>query len=387
MKIAPDDPVLTAYALGELKDSESAEVAAALAADDTLAKECDSITTLAGLLTDTLRGGDLSLGEERRAEILRSGQRPDVDVLVLEHRKRSRRQSMMVVAGVAAVVVAGFVGLSKLGTSHPVMPGAGGEAANSGGLDGAPEPGPEKMESGENPVGVNPNIGSATAIPIHIKSVDPTFVEKSLNKDGTLPAADRFRVQAWVNACQISSAPEVTVGGVGVYSELGPCPWDSKSTLLLVNLRPPEGRKLSLEASLNFNPERVVSVRLLGANGETETDLPQAGILEVARTFLYEVKLKPGEGQVGSIDLKTADDSEGYLPIGSEAKEADTVSTDFTVARTLAEFAMWGSSAGRDPDKLEKLALTSRSLLATVTEEQTRYALDMILLSEELLKR
>lgn len=385
MKIAPDDPVLTAYALGELEESKASEVAAALAADDGLACEYASITSLAGLLTDTLRGGDLSLGEERRAEILKSGQRPDADVLVLEHRKRSRRQSMMVVAGVAAVVVAGFVGLSKLGTSHSVAPGGGGEAANSGGSGGVAVP--EKAGGGENSVGVNPAIGSVNSIPIHIKSVDPTFVEKSLNKNGTLPGADRFKVQSWVNACQVSSAPKVTVGGVGVYSELGPCPWDPEASLLLINLRPPEGRKVSLEATLNFNPARVVSASLLGAKEGEQTGISQAGVLEAAKTFLYQVELKSGDGQVGSIDLKGADDSEGYLPIGSEPKEAGFVSTDFTVARTLAEFAMWGASAGRDPDKLESLASVARGLLSTVTDEQTRYALDMILLSEESLKR
>jgi anti-sigma factor RsiW len=105
MKITAEDPVLTAYALGELDEPTRASVKAAMAQDESLAREGEAITSLGGLLTQTFQGEGFSLGEERRAEILKAGRRPDADVLVLDHRKRSRRQSFMVVAGVAAVVV------------------------------------------------------------------------------------------------------------------------------------------------------------------------------------------------------------------------------------------------------------------------------------------
>jgi hypothetical protein len=117
------------------------------------------------------------------------------------------------------------------------------------------------------------------------------------------------------------------------------------------------------------------------------SESPQVGVLDAARTFLYEVELKDGKEQVGSLDLKTVDDGEGYLPLADAPFDEETVSTDFTTARTLAEFAMWGASDARDDETLQALSKTARSLLAKVTNEQTRYALDMILLSEESLRK
>jgi hypothetical protein len=386
MKITPDDPVLTAYALGELHESDSAVVDSALASDKALAKEFVALNSLTGFLTEILRGDELSLGEDRRAEILKAGQRPDNDVLVLEHRKHSRRQSILVVAGVAAVVVAGFVGLSKLGTNHPVVPG-GGDAANRGGGVISADPVIDNQVEGELPPAMNPEGGPSVVLPLHIKPVDSSFVEKSLNRDGKLPSPDRFKVERWVNASQVVSEPKITVGGVGVYSELGPCPWNINCSLLLVNLRPMDGKKVSLEARLNFNPDRVVLARLLGPSSGLGSESPQVGVLDAARTFLYEVELKDGKEQVGSLDLKTVDDGEGYLPLADAPFDEETVSTDFTTARTLAEFAMWGASDARDDETLQALSKTARSLLAKVTNEQTRYALDMILLSEESLRK
>ena len=386
MKITPDDPALTAFALGELSESDSAAVASALASDKVLARESAAITSLGGLLRETLRGEVLSLGDDRRAEILKAGHRPDADVLVLEHRKKSRRQSMMVVLGVAAAVVAGFVGLSKLGSSHPITPGKG-DAANRGG-SARPSGTVIENQGEENPSeAIDSRIGSSVVLPLFIKSVDPSFVEKSLNRDGELPSRDRFKIETWVNAAQIISEPKVTVGGVGVYSELGPCRWNVDRSLLLVSLRPMDGKKIPLEATLNFNSDRVASARLLGSSGESEAALPRTGVLEAARTFLYEVDFQEGEGQVGSVDLKTADESEGYLPIGTTPRDEEAVSIDFKTARTLAGFAKWGASDSRDRETLRTLSKAARNLLSKITDEQTRYAHDMILISEESLKK
>ena len=62
MKISPEDSVLTAYTLGELDASSRSSVEAALAKDDVLAQEEAAISSLAGLLNETLQGETLSLG-------------------------------------------------------------------------------------------------------------------------------------------------------------------------------------------------------------------------------------------------------------------------------------------------------------------------------------
>ena len=72
---------------------------------------------------------------------------------------------------VAAVVVAGFVGLSKLGTNHPVAPG-GGDSANRGGGVISADPVIDNQVGGELPPAMNPEGGPSVVLPLHIKPVD-----------------------------------------------------------------------------------------------------------------------------------------------------------------------------------------------------------------------
>jgi hypothetical protein len=373
MKITAEDPVLTAYALGELDEPTRASVKAAMAQDQSLAREGEAITSLGGLLTQTFQGEGFSLGEERRAEILKAGRRPDADVLVLDHRKRSRRQSFMVVAGVAAVVVAGFMGLSQLGTEGP-------GGANTTDAAGGGSVGPTDSNLAG---GVMVPTGDSVQLPLNVKAADPTFVEISLAETGKIPPADKFQVEGWTNAARVVSAPSVTVSNVGVYAELGPCAWDEKSTLLLVNLRTLDGKEASLKATLNFNPERVKSSRLLGAAGFDGSTTPQSGVIKGDQTFLYQVELLPGLEQVGSLNLEIEDEVPGYLPLSASPKEEGSI--DFSTVSLLTEFARWGASESRETEILEGLAKRAESLLGKVTDEKTRYALDMILLSKESL--
>lgn len=376
MKITPEDPVLTAYALGELDESTRASVKAAMAHDESLANEGAAISSLGGLLTETLRGETFSLGEERRAEILKAGRRPDADVLILDHRKRSRRQSFIAVVGVAAVVVAGFMGLSRLGTDGP-----GGanttDAAGGGSVGGA-----DSNLKG----GVMVPTGDSVILPLDVKAVDPSFVEKSLAETGKIPSAEAFQIEGWTNAVKLFSAPSVTVANVGAYAELGPCAWDEKSSLLLVNLRTLNGKDAFLKATLNFNPRRVKSSRLLGAAEADGSTTPQSGVMKGDQTFLYQVELLAGLEQVGSIGLEIEDEVPGYLPLSASPKEAGSVSSDFATVSVLTEFAKWGASESRETEVLQELAKRAQILLGKVTDEKTRYALDMILLSEESLQ-
>ena len=99
-----NDPALTAFILGELSEKEAAEANRALKDDENLLKEKETLTALTKLLSDILGAESHSLGEERISEIHRAGNLPDSNVLVLEHRRRSRRQSFLAVGGVACLL-------------------------------------------------------------------------------------------------------------------------------------------------------------------------------------------------------------------------------------------------------------------------------------------
>lgn len=380
MKYTPDDPVLTAYVLGELDEAESASIASALENDESLQEEQLAISSLTGLLSETLGQESLSLGPDRIAEIHKAGQRPDSDVLVLEHRKRSRRQSVLVATGVAAVVVTGFVALSRMNVEQP---GGGAMTGNSSG-GGAGEATPAG-HSAALPGDVKFPTDGVVQLPLNVSVGDPSFVARALHSTGKLPARDQFQIADWVNIGRIKLQPQLEVGNVGVYTEVGPCSWNPDHTLLLVNLRPLDGRKISMSADLDFNPERVQSAKLLGGAGDSKEDASRSGVLASSQTLLYELKLLENEERMGVLNLKTLEGESGYLPMAGNSLDSNDPSVEFTTAEVLGGFARWAASEERELQELELLASEARSLLETVSDEPSRYALDMILQSEEIL--
>ena len=387
MKISPEDPITTAYALGELDDSSRALVEEAYAKDEKLAAEGAAISSLASLMTETLQGESHSLGEARRDEIFKAGRRPDANVLVLDHKRRSRRQSIMAVIGVAAVVVIGFVGLSRFQTSGSNH-GASGEVANgSGGSDQSSLPGNEgEDQSGSTPSDEGSDMGSVI-LQLDREPIDLSFVERSLSENGALPAREQFSVGGWANAGAVVSPPVLKLANLGVYIELGPCSWDDQKSLLLVSLRSLDGKDVSVKATLNFNPDSVLSSHLLGSRESSPTELSQASVMKQDQTFLYLVELLPNLESVGAIDLLVQNDLNGYLPLVDLLREEDEVTDGFRQARVLVEYAQWGASEARDLETLRRLAMEAKDLLGRVSDERARYALDMILLSEESLMK
>lgn len=377
MKLTPDNPSLTAFVLGELNESDTAATAKLLASDPDLAKEGDRISAMAGLLSDTLSAENLSLGDSRHQEIFKSGYRPDAKVLVLDHKKRSRRQSFLAVAGVAAVVVTGFIVLSQFGVDGPGAGTNGSDFAGSG----------ASLAEGKPGDGVTmPSDDSSVTLPMNLGFAVPAMVEESLTRNDTLPDADQFDVASWVNLTQHTKQPEVIVGGIEVYTELGSCPWNSGKSLLMVNLRSGDDVKVPVLAELNLDPARVKSAQLVGGNESGAVIPASGGELEGSRTWLYELELVLGDEKIGvlNLDVSRVDGAHsGHLPLATDPSLNRDVSTDFAVARTLAGFAKWGSSKERNFEQLEEIANAARQLLVEVKDGKIRYALDAVLLAEE----
>jgi len=386
MKLTPDNPALTAFALGELNDAESRAIAMSLEGDPVLAKEITEISNLVDLLGSTLGAERFSLGRDRHEEIFQSGRRPDAKVLILDHQRRSRRQSLIAVTGVAAVVAAGFIGLSKWGVEAPGATGGGSDVAgNATTGDREVTLGDEKVSPGDGIV--TPSENPSVTLPLNVGSALPAMVEESLARHHTLPEPDQFVVAAWVNLTNPTSGPKVVVGKVAAYTELGSCPWNPERALLMVNLRALDEGTIPLKAELNLDPSRVKSAMMVGA-GEAANLVAEVGDhLEGSKTWLYELELIPGLEKLGSINLEfvEADGStqSGYLPLAASPLLNRAVSNDFETARTLAAFARWGAGKERDPGRLIKIAHSARDLLTEVKDGKVRDALDAILMAEE----
>lgn len=383
MKVTSDDPVLTAYVLDELAEKERTLVARAISANEELLREEAAISSLSGLLTATLGGKVLSLGEDRIAEIHRAGQRPDSGVLVLEHRKRSRRQSFLAVAGVAAVVTLGFLLLSRFEV--------GGKTSSGGdGVAGALQNDEIVVAAGDSPDlpgRLAPEVAGAVGIPLQTGRADPSMVEKALETTGRLPARDRFLVADWIQLGAPMAEPLATFNGLLIWYELGPCSWNPSASLLMIRLEARDGLPLEVTASLELNPGRVRELRLAGGGGNKEEAPPVTAVIREAKTFLYELDLAEDEGELGTLNLLLGPSLLKELPLAGEIRSRDEVSTAFATAGILGDFARWGASEERDRETLVRLARGAKALLAEVSDETARYALDMILISEESLEQ
>jgi hypothetical protein len=383
MKVTSDDPVLTAYVLDELAEKERTLVARAISANEELLREEAAISSLSGLLTATLGGKVLSLGEDRIAEIHRAGQRPDSGVLVLEHRKRSRRQSFLAVAGVAAVVTLGFLLLSRFEV--------GGKTSSGGdGVAGALQSDEIVVAAGDSPDlpgRLAPEVAGAVGIPLQTGRADPSMVEKALETTGRLPARDRFLVADWIQLGAPMAEPLATFNGLLIWYELGPCSWNPSASLLMIRLEARDGLPLEVTASLELNPGRVRELRLAGGGGNKEEAPPVTAVIREAKTFLYELDLAEDEGELGTLKLLLGPSLLKELPLAGEIRSRDEVSTAFATAGILGDFARWGASEERDRETLVRLARGAKALLAEVSDETARYALDMILISEESLEQ
>lgn len=384
MKVTPDDPVLTAYVLDELEEKDRSSVERALSADEALREEETAISSLTGLLSATLGGEVLSLGEERIAEIHRAGKRPDSETLVLAHHKRSRRHSLVAVAGVAAAVVVGLVVLSQFNVSgkNPVVGNEVGGTTSDGGDAIVPA-----GDSPDLPGEYSPEVAGTVRIPLGVDRADASFVQRSLEKSDCLPERDRFLVADWIQLGAPATGDGTEFDGVAVWYELGPCSWNPSSSLLMVRLDVSEGRPVKVSASLTMNPSRVKVVRLVGGAGKDSTTSAVSVTLKEARTFLYELDLEEGEGELGQLKIQVGESPEQSLSLEGVLRNQSQLSSAFATAGILGDYARWGASEERDRETLVRLSQRAKALLEEVVYESTRYALDMILMSEEALEK
>lgn len=375
MKIMTDDPILTSYVLDELSASDAKQVSLAIENDRSLKAEVAGLREMAAFLGGALEGGSFSLDEKRREEIFKEGSRPDAKILVLDHRRRARRQSIYAMAGVAAVVVLVFYVLGQMRVEKA-------EGVMAGGPDG----------SGAIPTAAASGGGIAQSG----GRAEPSALMHSLNSGDGMPSVDHFEVKAWINAAMPSGEADLTLGGVNVMTEVAPLSRSGAMNVskasLLVNLNRSTPRAERVKALLKFDPKVVEKVRLVGGDEDTLSDMILFDGSDLgSQTRLYEIDLMEGAGleALGQLVLEIDDVRDGrpvtregalYLQV-DPAKASPSV--DFKTALVLADFAEWGNSADRADYDLNQLAERARSLMTEVKRSQTRRALDAILVADE----
>jgi len=392
MKITADDPRLTALALGELPEDEARKLRAEVEASPELSKELALTMNLAGYLGDSLGDEELSLGAERREQVLQAGKKVDVVELASQGRRRNRNHTFKVVAGAAAAVAVTFALLNRTAVDGPALAdGAelGGSVANQGEGEFRARPDTKTISIDEVQ-----NVSLQLGIPM------PDLLEckRWISEKRTVLPQDLSEAASWVSSLGGDREPQLSFADLGVSAEMGECPWDLEKQLLLitlVSLRESGGDAHSVSASLELEGERVTSVKLVGKGSDAPKSKEEHDKLSLpageSQVLLYELVLKPGISRIGAVHVDTiagtGEEKSGYLPISDSEDQAKPSSNDLEIASVLAEFALWnGQKEPVNHEHLKSIASRAEKHYAGLPVGKTREALDVILLARDLIR-
>ena len=113
-RIHPEDPRITAHALGELPNGEAAELEQGALHNPAVQEALDEARQLARLLGEVLGEKELVLGEDRREAIRRAGRQPEVHELASASPYRRWGRVASVMAAAAVLLVGGVWMLQKI---------------------------------------------------------------------------------------------------------------------------------------------------------------------------------------------------------------------------------------------------------------------------------
>jgi hypothetical protein len=368
-KLTDNDPILTAYALGELPREEAEEIARVLDAplNGPLQRTVEGIDALGAMLTQTLEAGgaediSLKLSPSQRDAIFRSAKAPTANDVVSTHQSAWLRP-MLVTLGAAAVVTISFmvmnnvdggkekmtvmseVSFSDLSNDKlqaPIQPssadweelGEGAKMVSSQGVHNA------SHDLGSNGVSMDDDPNklielvendwvyraeeAVTRMPLACGKASWNWVKSSINVDGLLPDKNAVRVEEVLNAFSYDEPSDLellfTIAGV----ELVQCPWNPERMIALILVKNKHTDSIQLEVAVTFS-ESVEKYRLVGyAKAESAQDniIAPAKITMGAggsHVVIYEIET--------TADIETATDVLS-LDIRTAAMQQDELITD-----------------------------------------------------------
>ncbi|WP_353566797.1 VWA domain-containing protein [Haloferula sargassicola] len=378
MKLLPDDPRLTAYALGELDDDESRRVERAVAADPALRISLDEIERTCGFMSDVFgAAGEARLRPSQRRAVLKASE-PEPAVV----RKSPAWKPWLVALGAAAAVVLAAVMLGQLGagrkspgtmleavallpapgpSSGSTRVASGGEEttapSGSGGAPGdrfrelakkisqAPLPVRSALPATTDLAGFS--AGSELRLPVVTGTGSAVWVRRWIEERGMLPPRDAVRVEEMINSQTLPMKPLGDQLEAGVASM--PCPWAPDRWLVGISLRAPEREVQGLVLrSLSERPRRVVGSYVTRSDAALPTTLPAGRSQLVLMEF-------SGEGALGTVELSDAAGHAFSLEIPEEKPDPAMLR-----AATQAAFGLWLRDEEVSADDLKKLLERTR---------------------------
>jgi hypothetical protein len=290
MKIDPDDPKLTAYALGELSGEERRAVEQALASSPDARAAVHETQQLARLLrrdfTDELEqpvakpANIMPLPEEQ--SFWSDARWPSISIAAL----------LAVAFLVGAVVLGGRFPWSAPAVKEPTtvvqmeFPSSAPDASDVAAAAASRESGFVAVE--DAPI---------SAFPLRVGKASYAEMRRAISA-GEKPSRDAVRIEEMINAFAYEY-PEAESGrAFALVLQAASCPWEPKHRLVRIALKSGE-RVRAAELQVLFNAARVSSYRLLGFDNRASGNRTADEEITAGQTVtaLYEVVPAPNEGQ------------------------------------------------------------------------------------------
>lgn len=358
MKLNPDDPKLTAYALGELPWDEAAAVEEAIAASAEGQAWVANVRAMEGTMRAEF-GADLV-------------ERKPLNIMPLPTARSFWSDNRWASISVAALLAIAALVAAALFPGTPGGRSASARAASEVQMEFETEPFGVQLEGVGTLTGQGDRFVSAEENPIATFSVEVgkasyLDVQRTI-QSGSLPARGTVRVEEMINYFAYDDPPpESDDRPFSITAEVAGCPWRAEHRLVRIALKA-SGRTGSatvardVTAQVEFNPTRVTSYRLIGYDQPRDVsfDVNPAAAGQIhsgdAVTVLYEVVPSAtaaggDETLVVRLQYKQPKNEAAELveePVMDEGQEFASASPDFKFAAAVAEFGMFlrNSSVG-----------------------------------------
>ncbi len=389
----PDDPTLTAYALGELSADDAATVERAIAENPELHATIRETREIQQFLTARLTPPAEKLLPQQRENIRRSARTADTSGKIVSFWTRW----LIPAAAAAVLALAAFIVIrTPRGEPTPVAvqipPPV--SIAPVAVLPISPPPPapilPPAVPYGSVAVADSPTL----ELPIITGKPDLELISKSIRIDQQLPPRSAVRIEEILNAfplrlngvAAISRSatnnwhPDNRDSGMSAHvatlsTEMIACPWKPSATLLFISLRGNPRSACDVRMAYHANPDGVARYRILGftpADGPLAASLPTKLAVDATTTLAIEIESSKPGGDLGSLVWSTDDQPAPSISLIYK-KDAEP-SDDARFATLVCTYAQW--LAGEQPGVIHPeilSALARETASATLPTDRAKF--------------
>ena len=393
MTLPPDDPTLTAYALGEISADDAAAVELAIAENPKLRAAIQETRAIQLFLTARLTAPADKLLPQQRENIRRSARAANRSGKIVSFRPRW----FIPAAAAAVLALAAFI-VIRTPRSEPtpvavqIPPPV--SIAPVAVLPIIPPPPapvlPPAVRHGSVAAADSPTL----ELPILAGKLDLELIAKSIRIDQQLPPRAAVRVEEILNAFPLrlngvaaisrSAAntwhPDNRDSGMSAHvatlsTEMIACPWKPSATLLLISLRGNPRSACDVRMIYHANPNGVARYRMLGftpTDGPLAASMPTRLAVNATTTLALEIESSKPGGDLGSLEWST--DKQAAPSISLIHKRDAEPSEDARFAALVCTHAQWLAGEQSEiinPEIVSALARETAS--ATLPSERAEF--------------